>query len=245
MAARERRYDATRGLLGEVDTMSNLDDKFSQFFKSRTRLKASAKRSWHPIVVAGHDPDSFSKYEITGTRMQGPPWDILTGQVYMVFLQIVSVMVTVYGNRMLWLDDHDSDVDFAEFLRRERLLLWLPDRLDAFLGLLLETKFSFLGQARIIASVQDIPFPDEDPFPAGDPHSYAAQREYLDREIAPLVHPPQLVLNVDQVSTLAFCIWTKRWGFAYKMTCKWGPALPWHFESVQLTRTVGRAAFPR
>lgn len=225
--------------------MSSLEKKFSQFFKSRNRPNAGAKRSWHPVVVAPHDPDFFSRYELISIRMQGSPWDAFNGQVYRVYLQTVSAVVAVYDNSMLWLDDHDSDIDFAEFLRRERLLLWLPDRLDAFLDLLLETKFSFLGQPRIIASVQDIPFPDEDPLPADDPHSYSAQAEYLNREIAPLVHPPQLVLNVKQVSTLTFCIWTKEWGCTYKMTCKWGPALAWHFESVQLTHTVGKAFIPR
>ncbi len=80
---------------------------------------------------------------------------------------IFSIFLAVYDeNIILWLDNHFDDSDFANFIRREQLIQWLPDNLDRFLEMVVLTKLNYLGRCRLINNLLDIPgvekFTDEE-----------------------------------------------------------------------------------
>lgn len=92
------------------------------------------------------------------TLLEGEPWSSFGGQVFIVAQRAISAVLAVYGPRdILWLDDHSDDVDFGEFIRREKLKEWLPSRAEDFARLLVGTRLNYLGSPMLLEAPADIP----------------------------------------------------------------------------------------
>jgi hypothetical protein len=169
----------------------------------------------------------------------------LSSKIYVIMTSHLSVKLALYWNgTILWLDDHSSDSDFIEFVRREDLISWLPERVHELLELLIETKFSFMGWPQLITSVSDINgMPDQVRGAMSELgeewlQSLSDADERLS-DVADLIHPPTWIQEESGEFILRFCVWTKINGNVVEINCFLGGNSLFRYESAQLTHSVG------
>jgi hypothetical protein len=186
-----------------------------------------------------------SLYRTACSQKTGAVWSDLTGYVvklYRIGSMVTSVVVAFYGDSdILWLDCLSDDADFETFIRRERLVDWLPYRLEDVVELLIETKFNFLLLPRLVRTAAEIP-----PLKAGYRSALEKQTpEFvaaMDRRFEGLVgqiQPPRCIQHPDGVFRLGFYVWTIVLGKVIKVDCLLGPGCSFGYEVAQLTDQVG------
>ena len=216
----------------------SLEKIFASFFTNRAKS--------NPLVIQkGILPGWLEQARIEAfdqipeenvTLKMGLPWDLLTGKVYEVFQMYVTAILALYSDEIiLWLDDHSSNSDYEVFMRRENLLSWYPDRKDQLIQLLVETKFNFLGEPRLISSAVDIPQKQ---------NGIEESHKQLTR-VTKQIFPPTYVQNLDGSIRLQFCIWTLILGKIFVVDCTLGPGSAFSYHGDLLTRDVGDYVLPR
>ena len=228
--------------------------RFADYFKkqwmSRPEVQLSAQRGvrgWSEEFRA----DIFQNVGYPSKKWESPLGSQFSASIYTIIAPHLSVVLALYNdNTLLWLDDHSSDTDFAEFIRRENLLLWLPNQLDKFVELLVETKFNFLGWPQFLSKASDI---DKVPDEIKDKQSLFGHQHMeamLDAEkrideIMGIIHPPTLDEYEEGEFRLQFYIWTKLFGRVIKLTCFLGGDDLFSYEGIQLAHDVGFNTIPR
>ena len=177
-------------------------------------------------------------------------WSGLSGKVYKILYGELSVILAHYNDgTILWLDDHSSDSDFQNFVRRERLLEWLPHQVDRLVNLLIETKLNFLGKPQLVNNVMEVPLMPESQKAlwAGNEQVQEVLLEQENRlaDISDRVRPPMLTADLTGGFQLNFYIWTKILGKVINIHCFFGPGNTFRYRGVQLTQFVGRYLVPR
>jgi hypothetical protein len=244
--------------------MSNsIDSLIARFFEEQLRSRPSME-----ITDEGRRPRTFGeqvRIEVFATthqpqKKQGVPWDNFKSKVYKLEHSHVSVVIAVYDDgRILWLDDHIDDSDFAEFVRREQLLEWLPDQFNRLLELLIETKLNYLGASQVIHSTSDVPAIRDDvrnryaslerwngtreQWEAGRSSLLEADKRLTD--VADQIQSPIFTLSGNGKAQVSFYVWTKILGKIVKIDCFFGPGHAFRLESVQLAQGIGRFMVPR
>ncbi len=163
----------------------------------------------------------------------------------------LDLIIALYDESIvLWLDDETDDRDFTSFVRREKLWSWLGTSVNNLIELLLESKLSYLGQPQLIHNIADIPQVPEDDWTWVLANMKGAQKEfdaYKERQerVTPLIRPPEIIRDSNEVSDLRFCIWTKVLGRVYDIHCSFGPSNPFVYKGILLAEWVGRGFAPR
>ncbi len=225
---------------------------FAEFFKnqweSRPSVRVAAQRGFRGYMeeVRAHEFQS-TDYQIN--PWTGPLWSQLSGSIYAMVARYYSVVLATFEDKtILWLDDHSSNVDFAEFVRREQLMNWLPDQMDDVLEILIKTKFNFLGWPKLVNSILDIPnIPVYKEYPeVNRGHSQDMQdAEMRLTNIADRLYPPTVTEIRKNEFELRFCIWTKLFGQVIDISCFLGGSDVFKYEGNQLVHLVGFYVVPR
>lgn len=177
-------------------------------------------------------------------------WSELSGKVHMVSNGHLSAIVALYTDgTILWLDDHSKDTDFQNFVHRERLLGWLPYRMDKLVRLLVGTRLNFLGWPLLINSASDVPTPSEKQKAlwVGDKEveEFLLEQAKWLANIHDQIRPPVLVTDPKGGYLVSFSVWTKILGKVINVRCLFGPGQTFRYEGVQLAQLVGAHVVPR
>ena len=156
-----------------------------------------------------------------------PPFSLLKGEVCEIFEgYLSSVVFAAYDDgTLLWLDDHSSNGDHAQFAARERLVRWVPYNVAALATLLTETKFNFLGHARVLITSSNIPLLPEASrkFWVEDGHKdELMEKDNQVAEVSRQISPPAYALNTDGTVSVRFFVWVHEFGGVYSIQCIFG-----------------------
>jgi hypothetical protein len=227
--------------------------KFTDFFKDQWISRPEVRRP-APKGICGCMEEirarTFQSANYQPIKWQSSFAVQFVGSIYTIKAQHYSVILALYEEGvLLWLDDHSSDTDFAEFLRRENLFAWLPDRIDELVEVLVETKFSFLGWPRRINHPSDIK-------KASDyirknlalfGHDWVESILHAEKRIADIasrIHPLTYIKNENGEFQLRFYVWTQIFGQVIELNCFLGGNDLFRYEGTQLTEGVGLYTVP-
>ncbi len=242
--------------------MSNsIESQMADFFRKQYESRPAVRQKIKGPRVWGEDfrAEIFAKAHQPRLRTRAP-WDGLSGTIYELWSSSVSVVLAVYSDgTILWLDDHSDDSDFVEFIRREHLLEWVPDRLDEFLVLLVEGKLNYLGWIRLIGSVSDIPplpveirnwYTNPEKWKGSTTEFERAQQFVLELDkrlaaVADQIKPPACSISNEGEIQLSFYVWTKWLGKVIRFNCFLTPDYGFRLDGVELVEEVGFSIAPR
>lgn len=234
----------------------NIKNEFADFFKAKQKLSRSSKvhasrnrpHGWFDEFRA----DAFATPEFGNILLkEGGIWPKLIARIYNVHsIGEVSVVLAYYGDgKILWLDDHASDDDFKKFFKTERLWEWLPEQIEDFAALLIETKLNYLGNPHLIKSKLDIPsFSKQDLEQLSGDENAKNQlnqaQENLER-VSEKITAPNLLVEHRGTFELTICVWTKILGRVIDARFKFGNNGFFFYEGYELVEQVGRFLVPR
>jgi hypothetical protein len=230
--------------------MSNKKQLFADFFSNKiasdpgVKLPASEPRphGWFEEFRAETFQTPHNPTLKTGTL-----WSKLSGIVYKIESSQLSVVLALYADTILWLDDHSNDTDFNAFVRREQVSKWLPQNIEALLDLLIATKFNFLGRPQLVRSALEIPT-----FSERQKALMAKSKEALTKlsiqekdlaKIAEQIHPPKFISRDEGTFQLNFCLWTKILGKVIKIHCYFEQD-KFRYEAILLAEQIGNFLVP-
>jgi len=206
--------------------------QIAEFFGVKYRLfpevslpsPVSLPRGWFEEVRAG----MFRVTTSSSVSLQtGEFWPELSGKVYVVSNGQLSVVLARYNDgTILWLDDHSKDADFQSFVRSERLLEWLPHRMDRLVHLLIKTRLNFLGRPQLVSSAMEVPeLLESQKALLGEDEE--VQRFLLEQEkrlagISDQIRPPSLITDQEGGFDVSFYVWTKILGKVISVRCFFG-----------------------
>ncbi|MBE7471979.1 MAG: hypothetical protein DPW09_26770 [Anaerolineae bacterium] len=232
--------------------MSNVAQLFGDYFRKKSESYSDVHLSPNKLRPRGWLEEFRVEIFQTVDNLSlksGVLWSRLTGKIYKLEHSQLSVVLALYSNdAILWLDDHSDNFDFEIFIRREDLLTWLPDQLEDFLDLLIQTKFNFLGRPQLIRSVSAIPTFTEEEM-AFYTQSQQGREGILEQErrfadIVDQIQPPICTSSQDRVFHLNFYVWTKILGKVIKIHCSFGSENAFSYEAIQLTEQLGKFFVP-
>ncbi|HSH03127.1 MAG TPA: hypothetical protein VLL52_11460 [Anaerolineae bacterium] len=180
--------------------MDELDLIFREFF-----LQQKSKEN-PDYKTIGHYENYRAEIFHTHKNVYYDPLDetfllSLSGDVYIVSYSHITAILALYGSSVLWLDSHNNNEDFEEFIYREQLRNWLPKNESKFLSLLTLTKFNYLGGPQIVQNLSQIPL-----------HPMDAEHPQIS------IASPTFIYN-GKHTHIAFCLWTKLQGKLWKIDC--------------------------
>ena len=215
-----------------------LEKKISSYFTDRTKSDPFAtQKGFLPGWLEQVRIHAFQQILESNVALQkGVLWDLLNGKVYVVIDFYLTAIVALYSDEaILWLDHHANNSDYEIFMRRENLLSWYPDRKDQLIQLLVETKFNFLGEPRLIRSATDIPETED--------KNTGAQKRLT--AVIPKLFSPIYAQNLDGSMQLKFCVWSRISGKVFAITCSLGPENTFSYSGDMLARETGSYFTPR
>jgi hypothetical protein len=233
--------------------MHEVKQMFADFFRRKYEAYSEIQQPIHRSQPRGWLEEFRAEAFQTAyypTLKTGALWSRLSGEVYEIAHFQLSVVLALYGDgTILWLDDHSSELDFEEFIRREHLMTWLPDQMDDLLDLLIETKFKFFGQPRLIHNVSEVPrlTEREKSLQATSKEGMEAflEEEKLLDSIAAQIQPPVCAPDRSGAFQLSFCMWTRILGKVIITHCSFESDESFSYEAIQLAEQVGRFLVPR
>jgi hypothetical protein len=225
--------------------MNDVHQLIADFFKSCYESQTGSVWSFDqnsrrlPAFVEIRAEIFKDTYNTYASERTGGLWSELSCKVYKVASKKLSVIVALYGDKdILWLDNHSDDSDFEILVRRERLIEWLPYRLDELLDLLIETKLNYLLWPLLVRMVSEVPPYKEEYRALSDPEFVVEMDKRL-AKVANQIQPPRCVRDRNGAFQLSFCVWTKVLGRVIRIDCTFGPNHSFRYESTQLTDQVG------
>lgn len=166
----------------------------------------------------------------TLVHLESPDLTGVLSDVYRVEQGHVPVVVYVKDEKVLWLDNHQNDDDFTEFLRLKNPRL----EKHQFLTLLLIAKIQYVSEPRLISTWDDIP---PDPYPLSPENLRRVQ------QVKKTISPPRFQIDARAIST-DFFIWTRMLGRIYQVKAVWDGDT-FHHEGTVLIQGVGDHFMPR
>jgi len=234
---------------------SDIKQEFRAFFKNSYRRFPGVRLPTPEPLPRGWLEESraevFQSSAWENVSLQtGELWSGLSGKAYKLSYGELSVVVARYDSgSILWLDDHSTDSDYQEFVRREHLLEWLPQQMDKLIHLLIATKLNFLGEPQLVDNTMEVPVLPESQKAlwAGDEE---VQQSWLEQEkcladISDQIQSPVLITDQNRGFWLNFHIWTRILGKIIGVSAFFGVDNTFHYKGVQLTQFVGRYMAPR
>ncbi len=231
--------------------------QISSYFANRRREKPAVDQ---PAPV-GRIPgwlewlraESFQTLAPSDPVLRGDqPWSSFRSQIFLIAQRSLSAILAVYGpTDILWLDDHTDEADFSQFVGRENLLRWLPERSDEFARLICETRLNYLGHPRLVTSAAEIPGYSEADKAGYQRAGMAETLEIvLDSErrlasVADRIRPLTVAQNPDGAVELACNLWTPIMGRLIRVQARIDPQGACRFEGEELARFVGKGYVPR
>jgi hypothetical protein len=226
--------------------MADVESRIHDFFKKR--LKS------HPQIAQPHQVhgwneehrarafDQTSKYGFLEKNTSS--YITLMGSVYSVHVSTLITIFAVYDDALLWLDDHTDNADFGFFIRREKLLDWIPDRFSDLITLIAETKLNFWGFPRIISSTSDIP-PIAERYRAYLTSDEWEAWEKRLTDVVDQIYSPRFTVKENGTLELNFCIWTNISGNVIDLSCSFDSKQDFAYSGKILARATGNYYVPR
>lgn len=190
------------------------------------QAKASEAKNKYPSNLRGWAEETrligFEPQDIRHIIMQeDPPYSRLLASVFKVttVYDLTLIMAIYKDGTILWLDDHSDDEDYKLFISREALLDWLPEKINEYSSLFIETKLNFLGEPRLISSITDIPPKAEHVVKewTESPEGRELSKQYDNslNKLIKLIYPPKLTISSDGLFSISLFVWTRIIGFVY------------------------------
>jgi len=231
--------------------------QFTYFFASRRRAKPAVDQPAPGGRLSGWlewtRAEAFQTLSpFDQTLRKGEPWSSLQAKVFVVAQRSLSAVLAVYGpSEILWLDDHTDEADFSEFVRREALLGWLPERGVEFARLLCDTRMNYLGSPALVQSTMDVPAYSEsdkaDYQGAGMDETLAIVLDSERRlaELADHLRPVAVTSGKDGAAHLDCNLWTRIMGRLIHLALDLETDGGCRFAGEELARFVGKGYVPR
>ncbi len=225
--------------------MSSIDLRIANYFRNRLKSDPNvnndgALRGWFEAARA---TGFLTVMRENIFVRSGGLYSELSGTIYEAHIKGLMTIFAFYeDDTLLWLDDHTNNSDYEAFIRREKLSQWLPDNMEKFVALTVETKFDFVGEPRLIHNASQIPpIPQKlrDQFARAGVEEDLIEREKRLAEVANQIKAPALTSASEGVQVLAFCIWARILGRVINIRCALGIEGTFSYEGHVLTGEVG------
>ncbi len=174
----------------------------------------------------------------------------IKAKLYLVYFRSVSAIIGYYPqeNKVLWLDHHRNNEDFNKFALQENLCTWLPNNVDNFVDLLIQTKFHFLGEPFYIKAATDIPILPvvfrNHILSSEEGVKEITRRENLFKEISTKMHPPKCSKK-NRFFFINFYVWTRICGRIINISCSIGSDGIFSYQGNELGEGLGHFYVPR
>lgn len=173
---------------------------------------------WEYLRPEMHQRGGISHVEI----LEGDIYESLKSKVYKIFADqglVLSSVLALWEDKLLWLDDHSSNSDYNEFIKHERLFELCANHTSTLANFIIETKLNFLCYPRLISSVEDVPR-----IPAYLREGYEKRNMLdviLDREkrlsdLAGIIHAPKILVEKDRIEIQLY-LWTETFGRIFRI----------------------------
>ncbi len=229
-----------------------MEKKFAEFFSKQASVpppnRENKLRGWLEEARA-----EMFQSGVFFSLLQKELYSTIQGNVYRIDFRghgILCAILAYYEdeNELLWLDDHNTNIDFTKFVSRENLLHWLPNNVNKFAKLFVETKLNYLGEPKIVHNVSQIMRAEKEIKRIKSCGSHW-QKELQEEErrldkIAPLLHSPTVTI-IDETFRLDFYLWTAILGRVIHIHSTIDTNGYISFSGNQLTDTVGNWFVPR
>lgn len=229
---------------------------FSNFFKHKYKAKDTAEaqvnndKQSHGIFAENRETafvlTSYLPYRLDDSSL----WSEISGVLYKTQVSPhASVVLAHYDDgTILWLDYHLDDGDFSEFVYREKLKEWIPNRVEMLVSLLIETKLNYLGCPRLISDVSQIPKLSkrvEEYLSTTEENTRSLnESKHLLNSLVNYIAPPNIKKNTSN-HQIRFYVWTQLLGQVFEIDFFFMRNELIIYECKQLAKLVGHYTIPR
>ncbi len=233
-----------------VNVMDKIKRQFAGFFKQMNTTSLNQENELLGWLESFRTEFFQSETLFDYVLLENNFLSAIQNQIYQIRYKSISAILAFHQDtgEILWLDNHNSNIDFENFILKENLLSWLPDKATDFAKVFVITKLNYLGEPKLINDVSQILRSKE--IIRRIQSRSQEDRDLLQREkqqfaeIGDRLQPPNCIITNETIE-VNFYLWTKIIGRVIYLQCNISMKGQIKYRGTVLAAQVGNWYVPR